>query len=40
MQGPCPFLGKVMGVLFNMDKMVGGAFEEGLADLKARAEGA
>jgi hypothetical protein len=40
MQGPCPFIGKVMGVIFNMDKMVGGAFEEGLADLKIRAEGA
>lgn len=40
MQGPRPFLGKVMGVVFNMDKMVGGAFEEGLAELKLRAEGA
>jgi carbon monoxide dehydrogenase subunit G len=40
MQGPSPFLGKVMGVVFNMDKMVGGAFEEGLAELKLRAEGA
>ncbi len=40
MQGPSPFLGKVMGVLMDMDKMVGGAFEEGLAELKARAEGA
>lgn len=40
MQGPSPFLGKVMGVVFNMDKMVGGAFEEGLAELKVRAEGA
>jgi hypothetical protein len=40
MQGPSPFIGKVMGVVLNMDKMVGGAFEEGLADLKARAEGA
>lgn len=38
MEGPCPFLGKVMGVIFNMDKMVGGAFEEGLADLKSKAE--
>ena len=38
MEGPCPFLGKVMGVVFNMDSMVGGAFEEGLADLKLRAE--
>ncbi len=40
MQGPSPFLGKVMGVVFNMDSMVGGAFEEGLAELKLRAEGA
>jgi len=40
MQGPSPFLGKVMGVVFSMDKMVGGAFEEGLAELKIRAEGA
>ena len=40
MQGPSPFLGKVMGVIFGMDKMVGGAFEEGLAELKIRAEGA
>ena len=40
MQGPSPFLGKVMGVIFSMDKMVGGAFEEGLANLKIRAEGA
>lgn len=38
MEGPCPFLGKVMGVIFNMDKMVGGAFDEGLADLKSLAE--
>lgn len=38
MQGAQPFLGKVMGVIFNMDKMVGGAFEEGLADLKSKAE--
>jgi len=40
MQGSSPFLGKVMGVVFNMDRMVGGAFEEGLAELKLRAEGA
>jgi uncharacterized protein YndB with AHSA1/START domain len=40
MQGPSPFLGKVMGVVFDMDGMVGGAFEEGLAELKVRAEGA
>lgn len=40
MQGQSPFLGKVMGVVLNMDSMVGGAFEEGLAELKLRAEGA
>lgn len=38
MQGPSSFTGKVMDVIFNMDKMVGGAFEAGLADLKAKAE--
>lgn len=38
MEGASPFLGKVMGVLFSMDRMVGGAFEAGLADLKTRAE--
>jgi hypothetical protein len=27
-----------MGLVFNMDKMIGGAFEAGLADLKSRAE--
>lgn len=40
MQGHSPFLGKLMGVLLDMDSMVGGAFEEGLAELKLRAEGA
>jgi Polyketide cyclase / dehydrase and lipid transport len=38
MRGPCPFLGKLMGVIFNMDKMVGRDFETGLASLKAIAE--
>lgn len=38
MQGPLPFFGKVMHVFFNMDKMVGGDFETGLASLKALAE--
>jgi hypothetical protein len=38
MQGPCPFMGKLMGVIFNMDKMVGRDFESGLASLKALAE--
>ena len=38
MEGPAPFLSKFMGVLFDMDKMVGADFEAGLANLKARAE--
>ena len=38
MNGEHSFVGKVMGLCFNMDKMVGGSFEEGLADLKALAE--
>jgi hypothetical protein len=38
MQGPSPFIGKVMGVIFDMDKMVGGDFDAGLASLKALAE--
>lgn len=38
MYGPQPFLGKVMTIFFNMEKMVGGQFEEGLANLKAAAE--
>jgi hypothetical protein len=29
---------KVMGLFMNMDKMVGGSFEEGLASLKAISE--
>lgn len=38
MRGPCPFLGKLMGVIFNMDEMVGRDFETGLASLKTIAE--
>jgi hypothetical protein len=38
MQGPCPYLGKLMGVIFDMDKMVGKDFENGLAGLKTIAE--
>jgi hypothetical protein len=38
MTGPCPFLGKLMGVIFNMDKMVGRDFENGLTSLKTLAE--
>lgn len=39
MQGPVPYLAKVMHVFFNFDKMVGGDFEAGLANLKRVAEG-
>lgn len=38
MEGPAPFLSKFMGVIFNMDKMIGSDFEAGLANLKTRAE--
>ena len=38
MRGPCPFMGKVMSVFINMDRMVGKDFEAGLANLKAVAE--
>lgn len=38
MYGPRPFVSKLMGLFFSMDKMVGGKFEEGLGALKALAE--
>ena len=38
MYGPSPFISKLMSLVFNMDKMVGTKFEEGLANLKAIAE--
>jgi uncharacterized protein YndB with AHSA1/START domain len=38
MSGPTPFLGKIIHVFINMDKMVGGDFEAGLAAMKAAAE--
>lgn len=38
MQGPVPYFAKIIHVFFNMDKMVGGDFETGLASLKAAAE--
>ena len=38
MDGPTPYVGKVMGVFLNMDTMIGGAFETGLANLKAITE--
>lgn len=39
MYGPSPLMSKVMGVLMNMDKMIGADFEKGLANLKSVAEG-
>jgi hypothetical protein len=38
MEGECPYVGKLIGLVFNMDKMVGGEFEKGLASLKSLAE--
>jgi hypothetical protein len=38
MTGHRPFSHKLMGTLFNMDKMVGGEFAKGLANLKASVE--
>ena len=38
MYGPNVFLGKVMQVFMNMDRMVGTDFEAGLQALKAAAE--
>jgi Polyketide cyclase / dehydrase and lipid transport len=39
MSGTNNFMAKVMGVFMNVDKMVGGQFEQGLANLKAVVEG-
>ena len=38
MFGPSPYVSKLMGVFFNMERMVGGQFEQGLANLKAASE--
>jgi uncharacterized protein YndB with AHSA1/START domain len=38
MQGPAPYISKLMQVFCNMDKLVGKDFEAGLANLKAIAE--
>lgn len=39
MGGTNNFMAKVMGIIMNCDKMVGGQFEKGLADLKKVVEG-
>jgi hypothetical protein len=38
MDGPSPYLGKLIGVFMNMDRMIGTDFEAGLANLKTLAE--
>jgi uncharacterized protein YndB with AHSA1/START domain len=38
MFGSSPFIAKVMGMVFNLDRMVGRDFETGLANLKAATE--
>ena len=38
MYGPANFISKLMGVFFNMDKMIGTDFEAGLVNLKSIAE--
>ena len=38
MTGPYPYINRIFGTIFNMDKMIGGSFDKGLADLKALAE--
>ncbi len=39
MAGDRNFMAKAMCMFMNMDKMVGGDFEKGLAKMKAEAEG-
>ena len=38
MYGPSPYISKLMSLVFSMEKMVGGKYEEGLASLKSLAE--
>ena len=38
MYGPSPYLSKLMGLVFSMETMVGGSFEQGLANLKSITE--
>ena len=37
MSGPQPFIGKLMSLVFSLERMVGPDFETGLASLKRRA---
>ncbi|MFZ0791269.1 MAG: SRPBCC family protein [Chromatiaceae bacterium] len=36
--GPAPYISKLLGIFYSMDKMIGGKFEESLAGLKTVAE--
>lgn len=38
MYGPSPFISKLVGIFFSMDKMVGDKYEEGLRNLRTLAE--
>ncbi|ODT17319.1 MAG: polyketide cyclase [Kaistia sp. SCN 65-12] len=38
MDGPAPLVARVMGLFIDMDKLIGGDFETGLANLKRAAE--
>jgi len=38
MHGPMPLVSKLMTTFFSMDRMIGGEFEKGLANMKAAAE--
>lgn len=38
MHGPAPYISRLIGMVFNLDRMIGNDFESGLAGLKARAE--
>lgn len=38
MSGPAPYVSRLMGLIFNMDKMIGRDFETGLSNLKSVAE--
>ena len=38
MYGPSPYVSKLMGIFFDMDKMVGEKYDEGLASIKGIAE--
>lgn len=38
LHGPSPYVSKLIGLVMSMDKMIGGDFEDGLANLKVLAE--